>query len=46
LGVDREYYQPVDRGFEEKIAKRLKQIREKLKTGKSLEKSGSEKSGG
>ncbi len=35
LGVDREYYQPVDRGFEEKIAKRLKQIREKLQSAKS-----------
>ncbi len=34
LGVDREYYQPVDRGFEEKIAKRLKQIREKLRSAK------------
>ena len=34
LGVDREYYHPVDRGFEEKIAKRLSQIREKLKTAK------------
>ena len=34
LGVEREYYQPVDRGFEEKIAKRLKQIRAKLKTAK------------
>jgi len=35
LGIDREYYQPVDRGFEEKIAKRLKQIRAKLATAKT-----------
>jgi putative ATPase len=34
LGVDREYYQPVDRGFEEKIAARLKLIRAKLKSAK------------
>ena len=34
LGVEREYYQPVDRGFEEKIAKRLQQIRAKLKSAK------------
>ncbi|QEG20262.1 replication-associated recombination protein A [Mariniblastus fucicola] len=34
LGVDREYYQPVDRGFEEQISQRLKQIREKLKSAK------------
>ncbi len=32
LGVDREYYQPVDRGFEEKLAERLKLIRQKLKS--------------
>lgn len=35
LGVNREYYHPVDRGFEEKISKRLKQIRAKLKSAKS-----------
>ena len=34
LGVEREYYQPVDRGFEEKIAARLKLIRQKLKSAK------------
>jgi len=34
LGVERQYYHPVDRGFEEKIAKRLGQIREKLKAAK------------
>ncbi len=32
LGVDREYYQPVDRGYESEIAQRLKLIREKLKS--------------
>ncbi len=31
LGVDREYYQPVDRGFESELQKRLKLIRTKLK---------------
>jgi putative ATPase len=30
LGVDREYYTPVLRGFEEEIAKRLEVIRQKL----------------
>lgn len=34
LGVEREYYQPVDRGFEQKIAARLKQIRAKLRSAK------------
>lgn len=37
LGVEREYYQPVDRGFEEKIAKRLKQIRAKLRSAKQID---------
>ncbi|MDG1875518.1 MAG: replication-associated recombination protein A [Mariniblastus sp.] len=32
LGVDREYYQPVDRGFEAELQTRLKSIREKLKS--------------
>ncbi len=31
LGIDREYYRPVDRGYEETLGKRLKQIRAKLK---------------
>ena len=31
LGVDRTYYQPVDRGFEAELARRLVQIRAKLK---------------
>ena len=37
LGVEREYYQPVDRGFEEKIAKRLNQIRAKLRSAKQID---------
>lgn len=35
LGVGAEYYQPVDRGFEATIAKRLQQIRTKLRSAKS-----------
>jgi putative ATPase len=31
LGVDREYYRPVDRGFERELAQRLEKIREKLR---------------
>lgn len=31
LGVDRQYYQPVDRGFESELQKRLVSIREKLR---------------
>ncbi|MEX2169055.1 MAG: replication-associated recombination protein A [Pirellulales bacterium] len=31
LGVEREYYQPVDRGFEKELAERLVQIRAKLR---------------
>ncbi len=34
LGVDREYYQPVDRGFESELAERLKTIRSKLNQAK------------
>jgi putative ATPase len=30
LGVEREYYRPVDRGFEKELAERLFKIREKL----------------
>ena len=30
LGVDRQYYQPVDRGFEAELGKRLQAIRKKL----------------
>jgi len=32
LGVEREYYRPVDRGFEREVAKRLEQIRAKLRS--------------
>ncbi|HBT77736.1 MAG TPA: AAA family ATPase, partial [Planctomycetaceae bacterium] len=31
LGVDREFYRPVDRGFERELAERLKIIRSRLK---------------
>lgn len=31
LGIEREYYRPVDRGFEKELATRLKQIRAKLR---------------
>ncbi len=31
LGIDREYYRPVDRGFESKLQERLKGIRERLR---------------
>lgn len=32
LGVEREYYRPVDRGFEQQIASRLIEIRNKLRS--------------
>ena len=35
LGVDRVYYQPVDRGFESEMKKRLELIREKLQLAKT-----------
>ena len=31
LGVRRDYYQPVDRGYEAELAERLRQLREKLR---------------
>ena len=31
LGVEREYYRPVDRGFEKELAERLKAIRARLR---------------
>jgi putative ATPase len=34
LGVDREYYRPVDRGFETELARRLETIRAKLRKAK------------
>ena len=41
LGVDREYYQPVDRGFESEIKQRLEAIRKKLKLANAESESGS-----
>ena len=35
LGVEKEYYQPVDRGFESKLRTRLEKIREKLNEDQS-----------
>jgi len=34
LGVDREYYRPVDRGYEKELAERLEKIRERLRKGR------------
>ncbi|MGY8769697.1 MAG: replication-associated recombination protein A [Pirellulales bacterium] len=34
LGVEREYYRPVDRGYEAEMGERLKVIREKLREGR------------
>ncbi len=31
LGVEREYYRPVPRGFEQELAKRLEAIRARLR---------------
>jgi putative ATPase len=33
LGVEREYYRPVDRGFEQQLAKRLAEIRARIRGG-------------
>jgi putative ATPase len=35
LGVEREYYRPVERGFEKELAERLTKIRAKLREGRS-----------
>jgi putative ATPase len=35
LGIDREYYRPVDRGFEQEISRRLVEIRAKLREAKN-----------
>jgi putative ATPase len=35
LGVEREYYRPVPRGFEAELAQRLEKIRERLRSGRS-----------
>jgi putative ATPase len=37
LGVDREYYRPTDRGFEQELAQRLEKIRSRLREGKKKE---------
>jgi putative ATPase len=37
LGVDREYYRPVNRGFEVELAERLRAIREKLRRAKETD---------
>jgi putative ATPase len=34
LGVERQYYRPVDRGFEQELAKRLEAIRARLRQGR------------
>ena len=34
LGVEREYYRPTDRGFEQELGQRLARIREKLREGR------------
>jgi putative ATPase len=36
LGVEREYYRPVDRGFERELAQRLEAIRFQLRGGKQI----------
>jgi putative ATPase len=38
LGVEREYYRPVDRGFEKELAERLEAIRARLRTAKPSQK--------
>jgi putative ATPase len=35
LGIDREYYRPVDRGFERELARRLETIRATLREAKN-----------
>jgi putative ATPase len=35
LGVEREYYRPVDRGFEKELAERLELIRARLREGRT-----------
>lgn len=36
LGVDREYYRPVERGFERELAERLAKIRARLRAAKTV----------
>jgi putative ATPase len=35
LGVEREYYRPTDRGFEQELSERLQAIRERLRSAKT-----------
>ena len=42
LGVDREYYRPVERGFEAELARRLEEIRGKLRKAKGGGEGGNE----
>lgn len=44
LGVEKEYYHPVPRGFEAELAQRLEAIRERLRRAKSAEPTSSETS--
>ncbi|MEX2186791.1 MAG: replication-associated recombination protein A [Pirellulales bacterium] len=44
LGVDREYYRPVDRGFEQELARRLEAIRAKLREAKVEQREGTQSS--
>lgn len=37
LGVDREYYRPVDRGYEQELGRRLKEIRQRLREGRQAQ---------
>jgi len=41
LGVEREYYRPVDRGFEQELAERLAAIRARLREGRQAPDDGS-----
>jgi replication-associated recombination protein RarA len=34
LGIDKEYYHPTNRGFEQELSARLEYIRAKLREGK------------
>jgi putative ATPase len=40
LGVEREYYRPVDRGFERELAQRLEKIRQKLRQARTAGREG------
>ncbi len=43
LGVEREYYRPVDRGFERELAERLTAIRAVLRAGKQAAAEGADR---